>query len=83
MLIEILVILLAGWGAGVVTGLIGASAVAVVTSSLVTFLGYSPYEAIGVSLATDVVASLTAAYTYSGTEISTSDLESKWLFLPS
>jgi hypothetical protein len=64
-LLEILTVLLAGWGAGVVTGLIGASAVVVVAPILVTFLNYGAYEAIGVSLATDVVASLTAAHTYS------------------
>jgi hypothetical protein len=65
MLFEIIMMLLAGWGAGVVTGLIGASAVVVVAPILVTFLNYGAYEAIGVSLATDVVASLTAAHTYS------------------
>jgi hypothetical protein len=65
MLFEIIIIFLAGWGAGVVTGLIGASAVVVVAPILVTFLGYGVYEGIGVSLATDVVASLTAAHTYS------------------
>jgi hypothetical protein len=65
MLFEIMMILLAGWGAGVVTGLIGASAVVVVAPILVTFLNYGAYEAIGISLATDVVASLTAAHTYS------------------
>ena len=61
---ELLVILLGGWGAGIVTGLVGASAVVIVTPMLVTFLGYNPYTAIGISLATDVIASSISAYTY-------------------
>ncbi|WP_269780533.1 sulfite exporter TauE/SafE family protein [Halobacterium litoreum] len=57
-------VLLAGIGAGVVTGLIGASAVVIVTPVLVTVLGYDPYTAIGISLATDVFASSVSAATY-------------------
>ncbi|ADQ13728.1 sulfite exporter TauE/SafE family protein [Halanaerobium hydrogeniformans] len=63
-MLEIFIILIAGFGAGVVTGLVGASAVVIVTPFLVTFLGYDPYSAIGISLATDVVASSVSAYTY-------------------
>lgn len=62
--IELLTVLLAGIGAGVVTGLIGASAVVIVTPVLVTVLGYDPYIAIGISLATDVFASSVSAATY-------------------
>ncbi|MCC3145978.1 sulfite exporter TauE/SafE family protein [Halanaerobium sp. Z-7514] len=62
---EILVIIFAGFGAGIVTGLVGASAVVIVTPFLVIFLGYDPYSAIGISLATDVVASSVSAFTYS------------------
>ena len=61
---EFLIILIAGWGAGVVTGLVGASAVVIVTPILITFLGYNPYTAIGISLATDVIASSISAMTY-------------------
>jgi hypothetical protein len=61
---EILIILLAGWGAGIVTGLVGASAVVIVAPILITFLGYNPYTAIGISLATDIFASSISAYTY-------------------
>jgi len=61
---EIFVVLMAGIGAGVVTGLIGASAVVIVTPVLVTVLGYDPYTAIGISLATDVFASSVSAATY-------------------
>lgn len=63
-IISILVILTAGWGAGVVTGLVGASAAVIVTPMLVTFLGYPAYTAIGISLATDVFASAASARTY-------------------
>jgi len=56
--------LIAGCGAGVVTGLIGASAVTFAVPVLVTFASLSAYKAIGVSLLTDVVASLVAAWVY-------------------
>lgn len=56
--------LIAGCGAGVVTGLIGASAVTFAVPILVTFASLSAYEAIGASLLTDVVASLVAAWVY-------------------
>ena len=56
--------LIAGCGAGVVTGLIGASAVTFAVPVLVTFASLSAYQAIGVSLLTDVVASLVAAWVY-------------------
>ncbi|MFN2364515.1 MAG: sulfite exporter TauE/SafE family protein [Halarsenatibacteraceae bacterium] len=61
---EFFIILIAGWGAGVVTGLVGASAVVIVTPILITVLGYEPYTAIGISLATDIIASSISAYTY-------------------
>jgi uncharacterized protein len=56
--------LVAGLGAGIVTGLIGASAVTFAVPVLVTFVSISAYDAIGVSLMTDVVASLVAAWVY-------------------
>lgn len=64
MSLEILIIILAGWGAGIVTGLVGASAVVLVAPILITFLGYDPYIAIGISLATDIIASSVSAFTY-------------------
>ena len=57
-------ILSAGLGAGIVTGFVGASAVVIVAPVLITFLGYEPYTAIGISLATDIVASAVSAYTF-------------------
>lgn len=61
---EITVCLLAGAGAGLGTGFAGMSAAAVITPMLVTFLGVSPYEAVGIALASDVLASGVSAYTY-------------------
>lgn len=64
MLIKILVCLFAGIGAGLGTGLAGMSAAAVITPMLVTFLGIPAYEAVGIALASDVLASAVSAYTY-------------------
>lgn len=62
--IEILVCLFAGAGAGLGTGFAGMSAAAVITPMLVTFLGVAPYEAVGIALASDVLASAVSSYTY-------------------
>ena len=60
----VLVCLLAGLGAGLGTGFAGMSAAAVITPMLVTFLGIEPYTAVGIALASDVLASAVSAYTY-------------------
>ena len=62
--ITILVCLIAGIGAGLGTGFAGMSAAAVITPMLVTFLGIEPYTAVGIALASDVLASAVSAYTY-------------------
>lgn len=54
----------AGVGAGLGTGFAGMSAAAVITPMLVTFLGIDPYIAVGIALASDVLASAVSAYTY-------------------
>ena len=54
----------AGMGAGLGTGFAGMSAAAVITPMLVTFLKMEPYEAVGIALASDVLASAVSAYTY-------------------
>ena len=64
MLVKILVCLLAGAGAGFGTGIAGLSAAAVISPMLATFLGIDAYEAIGIALASDVLASAASAYTY-------------------
>ena len=58
------VYIIAGLGAGIGTGLAGLSAAAVISPMLITFLGFEPYEAVGISLASDVLASAISAYTY-------------------
>ena len=54
----------AGMGAGLGTGFAGMSAAAVITPMLVTFLHMDPYQAVGIALASDVLASAVSAYTY-------------------
>jgi uncharacterized protein len=61
---EIFILFLAGLGAGMVTGLLGASAVMVAAPLMILFLDYSAFSAVGISLATDVFASLTTAYVF-------------------
>lgn len=62
--LTVLVCLFAGLGAGLGTGFAGMSAAAVITPLLVTFLGMEPYTAVGIALASDVLASAVSAYTY-------------------
>lgn len=64
LLITILVCFFAGMGAGLGTGFAGMSAAAVITPMLVTFLHIEPYTAVGIALASDVLASAVSAYTY-------------------
>ena len=64
MLIKIIVCLIAGAGAGFGTGLAGLSAAAVIAPMLITFLDVNAYEAVGIALASDVLASAASAYTY-------------------
>ena len=62
--VTILVCFLAGLGAGLGTGFAGMSAAAVITPMLVTFLKMEAYDAVGIALASDVLASAVSAYTY-------------------
>lgn len=64
MLIKLIVCLLAGLGAGLGTGLAGMSAAAVISPMLIICLGIPAYQAIGIALASDVLASAVSAYTY-------------------
>ena len=63
-LITLLVTFFAGMGAGLGTGFAGMSAAAVISPMLITFLGMEPYTAVGIALASDVLASAVSAYTY-------------------
>lgn len=64
LLFKIIVCFFAGAGAGLGTGFAGMSAAAVVGPILVAFLGIPPYEAVGIGLISDVLASAISAYTY-------------------
>lgn len=64
MLTKFIVCFIAGIGAGLGTGFAGMSAAAVVSPMLITFLHMSAYEAVGIALASDVLASAVSAYTY-------------------
>lgn len=61
---EIIVCLLAGLGAGLGTGFAGMSAAAVISPMLITFLDVPAYQAVGIALSSDVLASAVSAYTY-------------------
>lgn len=64
MLTIILITFFAGMGAGLGTGFAGMSAAAVISPILITFLHMNPYMAVGIALASDVLASAVSAYTY-------------------
>ncbi len=61
---KFLICFIAGIGAGLGTGFAGMSAAAVINPMLITFLGMPAYEAVGIALASDVLASAVSAYTY-------------------
>lgn len=64
LLVKFLVCFVAGIGAGLGTGFAGMSAAAVISPMLITFLGMPAYDAVGIALASDVLASAVSAYTY-------------------
>ncbi len=64
MLYEFLICFIAGIGAGLGTGFAGMSAAAVISPMLITFLHIPAYQAVGIALASDVLASAVSAYTY-------------------
>ncbi|MCM1024891.1 MAG: sulfite exporter TauE/SafE family protein [Roseburia sp.] len=64
MLFQFFICFIAGIGAGLGTGFAGMSAAAVISPMLITFLGLPAYEAVGIALASDVLASAVSAYTY-------------------
>lgn len=64
LLIKFIVCFFAGAGAGIGTGFAGMSAAAAISPVLIAFLGMEAYEAVGIALASDVLASGVSAYTY-------------------
>ena len=63
-LVKFIVCFIAGIGAGLGTGFAGMSAAAVISPMLITFLNMEPYMAVGIALASDVLASAVSAWTY-------------------
>lgn len=63
-LYTIVICFIGGIGAGLGTGFAGMSAAAVISPVLITFLGLPAYDAVGIALASDVLASAVSAYTY-------------------
>lgn len=61
---KFIICFIAGIGAGLGTGFAGMSAAAVISPMLITFLDLPAYEAVGIALASDVLASAVSAYTY-------------------
>ena len=64
MLYKFIICFIAGIGAGLGTGFAGMSAAAVISPILITFLDVPAYQAVGIALASDVLASAVSAYTY-------------------
>ena len=63
MLFKFVICFIAGIGAGLGTGFAGMSAAAVISPMLIAFLGMPAYEAVGIALEQDVLASAVFAYT--------------------
>ncbi len=61
---KVIICIIAGIGAGLGTGFAGMSAAAVISPMLIAFLKVDPYIAVGIALASDVLASAVSAYTY-------------------
>ena len=64
MLYQFFICFVAGIGAGLGTGFAGMSAAAVISPMLIPFLDVPAYSAVGIALASDVLASAVSAYTY-------------------
>lgn len=63
-MLKIIICIIAGLGAGLGTGFAGMSAAAVISPMLITFLDMDSYMAVGIALASDVLASAVSAITY-------------------
>ena len=64
LLVKFIVCFFAGMGAGLGTGFAGMSAASVISPMLIAFLDMDAYMAVGIALASDVLASAVSAYTY-------------------
>lgn len=77
--ITVLVCFFAGAAAGIGTGFAGMSAAAVIAPLLATFLGVPIYGAIGIGLASDVIASAVSAINYK--KAGNLDIKNSWVML--
>lgn len=64
MIITFIICFIAGIGAGLGTGFAGMSAAAVISPILITCLNMPAYDAVGIALASDVLARAVSSYTY-------------------
>lgn len=64
LLFTVFICFIASAGAGIGTGFAGMSAAGIISPMLLTFCGVQPYQAIGIGLASDVLASAISAWTY-------------------
>jgi uncharacterized protein len=64
MVAEGVVFVLAGFITGIITGLVGASAIVAFAPLVLIFFNYNAFALIGISLALDVFVSLSALFTY-------------------
>ena len=62
--VAFIVCFIAGIGAGLGTGFAGMSAATVISPMLITKMEKDPYMAVGIALASDVLASAISAYTF-------------------
>ena len=77
--VQVIVCILAGLGAGLGTGFAGMSAAAVISPMLIVFLGVPSYTAVGIALASDVLASGVSAIVYARHK--RIDLKNSWILL--
>lgn len=63
-MVDIIIYIIGGILAGIATGLVGLSAATIIAPLFATVLGMDVYLAIGIALASDVLASATSAVTY-------------------
>lgn len=64
MVMNVILYIIAGLGAGVATGFSGISAAVIVTPILVTFCGFEAYEATAIAMISDVIASAATAVNF-------------------
>ncbi len=77
--LQIVICMLAGLGAGLGTGFAGMSAAAVIGPMLIVFLDVSPYTAVGIALASDVLASAVSTVIYARNK--NIDIKNSWILL--